>query len=785
MATISYWSTLFLCLFFINNNPQVNHRMKLNQNLQAVVQYIKAIQTHCKEKNVNLKDFLSEKELKEYQSDIIFIKKYAPEIKADALAVRMQKLKELKDISEPAFIDAVLQWREKLLKELKETKVKYAEVIIDPSQFSTEIGSKASALPLNTALYKEWAGLIAKIPNPSTGAIIFDALIKNNSETWGLTGNVNTLALHYRKGANKKIYKQYEDTRIDGALPQIALFIEAIEASSNSEDVNLPKNKAEAEKAKIEAEKAKAEMEKVKAAEKKELLDLFKVWKKEFSAEMSREDTLHDKNLVSLGKLKKNLKVALGYTEMYTKPIIDALSIQLKEKAFAAGDSITVKELKKHLVGIILTLDNHINWKWQMELWRANNRGFMFPIPPAIHMAITDSELNVSEERFMELVREMIYSENLSIIDTIAQHKKWEKVNDAREVTFDGAILKSEFQIALSKKVQSITPLEFVYNELAANLKDGTISLDNFKLIWEKSMQESYKQTKGGSDSVYTEWVANQTLWKVEQALDSLTAFFPNEAVITAILEEARIVPNRKIMPKLHQYGNGHVIDFNCSIAWNPVESIFEVAGKEAANQSMLTKLTERLKSLGKGVELVIEELEDVGGPLRLNIANLTFDVKIPMKLTQQFNSEGEKFVAAVPNNLDSSYIKFHGDSNYFGIDILRIEPLTELPVFDKKNVYNQDASISMQDIKLTVEVLDPQIAVNLGAVGGVELTKHPAKYTIDLVFTIYSSYNFKENLVSTNINDVKGIKRTGGGKIIKNIKITKKEPLKLEVFKK
>lgn len=784
MATISYWSTLFLCLFFINNNPQVNHRMKLNQNLQTVVQYIKAIQTHCKEKNINLKDFLSEKELKEYQSDVAFVKKYAPEIKADAL-IRKKKGDPTKDITKPSFVEALIQWKELIEGVFKDLSEQYKGVQLDVTSFDKKL--VASSIPITNALLEDWKSLLKTLPKDSTTAeIIFAKLSESKIIASFTLKNEKQLEKIYNKAANK--YKALENDikkfQID-ILPNKALFIRAIEASSNSEDVNLPKNKAEAEKAKIEAEKAKAEMEKVKAAEKKELLDLFKVWKKEFSAEMSREDTLHDKNLVSLGKLKKNLKVALGYTEMYTKPIIDALSIQLKEKAFAAGDSITVKELKKHLVGIILTLDNHINWKWQMELWRANNRGFMFPIPPAIHMAITDSELNVSEERFMELVREMIYSENLSIIDTIAQHKKWEKVNDAREVTFDGAILKSEFQIALSKKVQSITPLEFVYNELAANLKDGTISLDNFKLIWEKSMQESYKQTKGGSDSVYTEWVANQTLWKVEQALDSLTAFFPNEAVITAILEEARIVPNRKIMPKLHQYGNGHVIDFNCSIAWNPVESIFEVAGKEAANQSMLTKLTERLKSLGKGVELVIEELEDVGGPLRLNIANLTFDVKIPMKLTQQFNSEGEKFVAAVPNNLDSSYIKFHGDSNYFGIDILRIEPLTELPVFDKKNVYNQDASISMQDIKLTVEVLDPQIAVNLGAVGGVELTKHPAKYTIDLVFTIYSSYNFKENLVSTNINDVKGIKRTGGGKIIKNIKITKKEPLKLEVFKK
>jgi len=758
--------------------------MELNQNLKTVIQHIKAIQTHCKEKNLNLKDFLSEKELKEYQSDVAFVKKYAPEIKADAL-IRKKKGDPTKDIERPTFITALIKWKGLIKEIFTDLSKEYKGVQINITNFNAVL--TPISLPVVDDLLNEWRSLLKTLPNDSaTAEIIFAKLLESKIVASFTTANEKELKKIYNKAANK--YKALENDikkfQID-ILPNKALFIRAIEASSNSEDVNLPKNKAEAEKAKIEAEKAKAEMEKVKAAEKKELLDLFKVWKKEFSAEMSREDTLHDKNLVSLGKLKKNLKVALGYTEMYTKPIIDALSIQLKEKAFAAGDSITVKELKKHLVGIILTLDNHINWKWQMELWRANNRGFMFPIPPAIHMAITDSELNVSEERFVELVREMIYSENLSIIDTIAQHKKWEKVNDAREVTFDGAILKSEFQIALSKKVQSITPLEFVYNELAANLKDGTISLDNFKLIWEKSMQESYKQTKGGSDSVYTEWVANQTLWKVEQALDSLTAFFPNEAVITAILEEARIVPNRKIIPKLHQYGNGHVIDFNCSIAWNPVESILEVAGKEAANQSMLTKLTERLKSLGKGVELVIEELEDVGGPLRLNIANLTFDVKIPMKLTQQFNSEGEKFVAAVPNNLDSSYIKFHGDNNYFGIDILRIEPLTELPVFDKKNVYNQDEAIAKQDIKLTIEVLDPQIAVNLGAVGGVELAKHPAKYTIDLVFTIYSSYNFKENLVITNVNDVAGVKRTGGGKIIKNIKITKKEPLKLEVFKK
>lgn len=781
MPNLHYWNSLLVLFLFLTISPNTNMENTVNQELldaaKNVVQKVKTIQKYCKENNIDLKTTLSKEEYKEYHEALAFIKKNLPDIKMDALSLKQETKKTndpINDIEKTPFVEALIKWKGLIKGIFTDLSTEYKDVHINHTAFGEALG--ASTIPIVDDLLTDWKALLETLPNDSvTAEILFSKLSKSKILASFTVANEKELKKLYKKAQNK--YKDLENDiekfQTD-VLPNKALFIAAIKASTDPKDNNLPKNKED-------AKKAKAAEAKAKAVEEKELLDLFKVWKKEFSAEMSKEDTLHDKNLVSLGKLKVNLPVALGYTEMYTKPIIDALSIQLKEKAFTTGDSITVKELKKHLVKITLTLDNHIDWKWQMELWRANNRGFMFPIPPAVHGAITDSELNVSEERFLDLVQEDIYKKNLSIIDTIAENEGWEKVNDPKEITFDGAILKSEFKMAFSKKIQSITPLEFVYNQLEINLKDGKISLDDFKRIWEKSIQESYQQSKNESSSVYHTWIAEHKLWHVEQALDSLAPFFPTEAIIKSVLDEAVDVPQKKARPKLHQYGNGHTTNFTCSLAWKPVESIIEVAGKEAAGQSLLTKVTEGLKSLGEGMELVIGEIENVGGPLRMNIPSFTFDVKIPMKLTQQYSSKGDKFVAAVPNNLDSSYIKFNGDSSYFGIEVLRIEPLTELPQFDDVNKYDQDSFISTQDIKLTLEILDPQVSVSLSTVAGVELAKHPVKSTVDLIFTIYSSYNLKENKVETN---VKSMSHTGGGRIVKSIQITKKEKLKLEVFK-
>ncbi|CAA6827988.1 MAG: Unknown protein [uncultured Aureispira sp.] len=270
MPNLHYWNSLLVLLLFLTLSPKTNLENVPNQELidttKSLVQKIKSIQKHCKEHHVDLKTLLSKEEQKEYQATLAFIKKYLPEIKADAFSSKQESENETEpldeDISQPAFIEAVLQWRTAFLKELKTIQTKYAEVVLDPNKFSTSIGSNLSVLPLNTALYEEWKNIVAKIPNPSTGAIVFDALIQNTSETWMLTQNIKKLTSHYRKAAHKKIYSKYEETRIDGSLPQIALFQTAIDDSKDPKDPNLPENtnaKAEADKAKAEADKAKAE----------------------------------------------------------------------------------------------------------------------------------------------------------------------------------------------------------------------------------------------------------------------------------------------------------------------------------------------------------------------------------------------------------------------------------------------------------------------------------------------------------------------------------------------
>ncbi|MBL4649269.1 MAG: hypothetical protein JKY03_06015 [Aureispira sp.] len=307
-----------------------------------IVQKIKTIQKHCKENDIDLKSFLSKKEYKGYQTSLLFIKKYSPEIKADALALK-EETKSKKpideDISEPAFIDAVLQWRKTLLKNLKKAKVNYAEVVIDPKKFSLSVGANLSALPLNTSLYKEWKEILAKIPSPSTGAIVFEALIQNSAETWMLAGNIDALTSHYRKVANKKIYKQYEDTRINEALPQIALFLEAIEASTDSKDKNLPDNVT----AKTEVDKAKAE-----AYQK-----VLNAWKAEEVANLSIEtgdDTVYvDMSMINVGDprvMVNNLPIELKS---------NLLTNILTEAKKAGSRRQSVKNLKNISIGAVTT----------------------------------------------------------------------------------------------------------------------------------------------------------------------------------------------------------------------------------------------------------------------------------------------------------------------------------------------------------------------------------------------------------------------------------------------
>lgn len=316
--------------------------MELNQNLKKITQSIKAIQNYCKENELDLKTLLSKQELKQYQADLAFVKKFSPEIKGDILALKNTPVSNTidKDISEPAFVDAVLQWRKKLSTAFKGAKKNYAAVSINTELFSKDMASNASALPLNTALYKEWTTLISKLPNPSKGADIFEALLNNNSTTWVLTGNVNTLTLHYREKANKKIYKQYDNNIgdfITDALPQISTFMTAVEAATTSEDPNLPENIAN-----------KEEVEKAKRKAYQKVLD---AWKAEEVSNLKLEpedDTLYvDMSMINAGDL--GVSIHNLPTELKTK----LLKSILEEAKKTRSRKRSVKDLKNIAIGAL------------------------------------------------------------------------------------------------------------------------------------------------------------------------------------------------------------------------------------------------------------------------------------------------------------------------------------------------------------------------------------------------------------------------------------------------
>jgi hypothetical protein len=439
----------------------------LTQTTKTIVQSIKAIQKHCKDNNINLQTSLTPKEYQQFQADVALVKKYMPEIKADIWATKQEAEKDVdpKDISEPAFVDAVLQWRKKLLEDFLKTKNNYADVVIEPSTFSQNINSNSSALPLNEALYKEWAALIDKIPSPSTGAIVFDALINNNSETWTIVGNKSALMTHYRIRANKKVYKEYEDTRIDGALPQIALFLAAIKASTSADDANLPATEAEKEKA--------AAYQKVLNA-----------WKAEEIANLKfspGEDTL----LVDMSRINENVSnvVVHNFPETSKVDLLQSIRLEAK-KLHPRSRQLSVKVLK--VLAVSKVTEFHSNNSSKKENYEALTleeiKALKFPTNVAgwiIDAAVGKTESEAQDAKFLvygKVFDAWYKEEHLTLSDTNASEDiridpslldlKSGKVSDATIPTSIAEQLLSSIKNELIKEEKARGTLN--YNDAAA-----------------------------------------------------------------------------------------------------------------------------------------------------------------------------------------------------------------------------------------------------------------------------------------------------------------------------
>lgn len=277
-------------------------KQDLKKVAQAIVKNIKAIQKHCKENNIDLHTFLSEKEYKQYQKDVAFVKKYLPEIKADVLATKQST--EPQDIEKTPFVTALIKWKGVIKEIFADLSKEHTGVQISVTDFNASL--VPISLPIVDDLLKDWRSLLKTLPNDSTTAeIIFAKLSESKIVASFTAANEKELIKIYKKAQNK--YKELENDiekfQTD-VLPNKALFQAAIKASTKANDPNLPDNKT-----------AKAAADKAKSTAYQKVLN---AWKAEEVANLSYEsgdDTIYvDMSMINAGDPRvsiHNLPIAL------------------------------------------------------------------------------------------------------------------------------------------------------------------------------------------------------------------------------------------------------------------------------------------------------------------------------------------------------------------------------------------------------------------------------------------------------------------------------------------
>lgn len=344
MTTLSYWNSLLVLILFLPLNTNTSMENGTNQELinsaKNIAQQLKSIQKHCKENNVDLENFLSKKEYKDYRTSLAFVKKYLPEIKADASTLKTKNTeKPTKDIEKTPFVEALVKWKKLIEGTFTALSTEYKDVQVDPIVFGDALGS--STIPIVNSLLVDWKNLAKGLNQDSvTLPILFNELLKGKTFQSFTVANEKNLIKIYRKAQNK--YKELENDiekfQTD-VLPNKALFIAAIKASTDPKDKNLPDNV-----------KAKAEANKTKAEAYQKVLD---AWKAEEVANLSYEsgdDTIYvDMSMINTG----DPRVSVHNLPIELKSSL--LTAILDEAKKANSRKQSVKNLKNIAIGAVTT----------------------------------------------------------------------------------------------------------------------------------------------------------------------------------------------------------------------------------------------------------------------------------------------------------------------------------------------------------------------------------------------------------------------------------------------
>lgn len=450
------------------------------------------------------------------------------------------------DISKPAFVDAVTQWRRVVLSALKKTRTAYALVSIDPLQFSESIKAELSALPINVALYKEWASVIAKLKAPSTGALVFDALVNNTGTIWSMTTNIEALEKHYNK--NKKVYKEYENdigNFRDETLPSIAIFLEAIKASTAPNDLNLPENV-------VKREKEEKEREKEEKAKRKDFDDQIKAWIMDCSKAMVgiQEDSINEIYLESpidvvlLGEnLARVLEKSSFNTGLACQYIFDEVMVK-------ASKAITLQELKDQTIEIA---SNFLSWNGldkQFEVVKTEK--FLMPSPYSMAEAFTFSAVAVSADS-LEVALEKWKNRVVTIVTDAQEKYRWLD-------SLDPNLLQSNLSRLFNAKIKELPIANLIYKrciEKEIGKKKAPFLLFNRSTPGKDDMQDVWINILGNISKsqiaiLYKELVGRSPQLLLD-AISVIPDSLPSAAMIIQELKNSRFVEMVKVLPKPQQ----------------------------------------------------------------------------------------------------------------------------------------------------------------------------------------------------------------------------------------
>lgn len=394
----------------------------LMKTAKANLAKIKKIQQHCKENAINLESILSKEELKAYRQDLAFMKQYLPEIKADFIALETDPIE---DIEKTSFVTALIQWKTIIKKTFLELSKEYKGVRLDINNFGASL--TPIAIPIVDDLFNDWKSLLQTLPNDSINAEIVFAKLSESKLVESFTiENEKELLKIYKKAQNK--YKELQNDikkfQTD-VLPNKTLFVDAIKASSNPNDENLPENIIKTEKA-----------DKTKAGTYQKVLNAWKAAEVANLSYESGDDTTYvDMSMINIGdpkvsihnlpiELKSNLLRAIldeakkmGMRKASVKDLkniaIDAVTAFHRDNINATQNyaSLSLEEIlamnfPTNIAGWILnyqvpTEDKNSNIKeyaFMLENWRASERASLDSSNASEHIIIDPAALKINSK---------------------------------------------------------------------------------------------------------------------------------------------------------------------------------------------------------------------------------------------------------------------------------------------------------------------------------------------------------------------------------------------------